>query len=198
MNWFRKSAKTPPQTDAELLAQYRNGRDLALLTELYNRYAHLIYGVCLKYLKHEQDSQDMCIQVYEKLPQAVLKQDIQNFASWLHVLTKNECLMRLRSAQYRNQQQHQPINTEADMELAYSLHHVSEEESLEDNLVALEKAILELPPEQERCIRYFYLDQLCYKEVAEKTGYELKQVKSYIQNGKRNLKKLLSEKDEKV
>lgn len=198
MKWFRRSEKKQNLTDAELLAQYRDGRDLAHLTELYNRYVHLIYGVCLKYLKHEQDSQDMCMQVYEKLPEAVLKQDIRNFASWLHVLTKNECLMRLRSASYRAQHQQQTLSDAPGMELAYFLHHTSEEERLEDNLVALEKAILELPPEQERCIRHFYLEQLCYKEVAEKTGFSRKQVKSYIQNGKRNLKKHLAEQDEKV
>jgi RNA polymerase sigma-70 factor (ECF subfamily) len=171
---------------------------MAHLTDLYNRYIHLIYGVCLKYLRNEPDSQDMCMQVYEKLPAALNKQDIRNFASWLHVLTKNECLMKLRSAAHRNQQSQTSLSEEPNMELAYSLHHIGEEDHLEDNLVALEKALKELPPEQERCIRLFYLEQKCYKEISETTEYNLKQVKSYIQNGKRNLKKHLQQFNEEV
>jgi RNA polymerase sigma-70 factor (ECF subfamily) len=70
------------------------------------------------------------------------------------------------------------------------LHPVEGDEtgSLEENLQSLEKGIQELPVEQKRCIELFYLQQKCYKEITEITGYEQKKVKSYIQNGKRNLK----------
>ena len=183
--FFRRSPKKVIREDDELLGLYRDSGDIAYLGELYERYVHLIFGVCLKYLKNEEESKDMSMLIFEKLAVAAKNQEIRNFKSWLHVLTKNECLMLLRSRKYKLEKASAPLADEEDMELALSLHPV-EEESLEENLQELEQAIEELPPEQQVCIRLFYLEQKCYKEIAELTGHELKKVKSYIQNGKMN------------
>ena len=163
--------------------------------ELYERYVHLIFGVCLKYLRNEEESKDMSMLIFEKLAVAAKSQEIRNFKSWLHVLTKNECLMLLRSRKYKQEKASASLADEEDMELALSLHPV-EEDSLEQNLQELELAIEELPPEQQTCIRLFYLEQKCYKEIAALTGYELNKVKSYIQNGKRNLRAHMQKLDE--
>ena len=52
----------------------------------------------------------------------------------------------------------------------------------------------ELNPEQKQCLILFYLEKKSYQEISENTGFSLMQVKSYIQNGKRNLKILLDKK----
>ena len=193
--FFRRSPKKAFREDDELLSLYRASGDIAPLGELYERYVHLIFGVCLKYLKNEEESKDMSMLIFEKLTVAAKTHEIKNFKSWLHVLTKNECLMLLRSRKYRQEKASAPLEEEEDMELAFSLHH-DEEDELEHNLQELEQAIEELPPEQQLCIRLFYLEQKCYKEITELTGHELKKVKSYIQNGKRNLKAYMQKLDE--
>jgi RNA polymerase sigma-70 factor (ECF subfamily) len=52
----------------------------------------------------------------------------------------------------------------------------------------LEKCIETLGDEQKQCVKLFYLQEKCYKEITESTGFDMNKVKSYIQNGKRNLK----------
>lgn len=193
--FFRRSPKKAVRDDDALLSLYRDSGDIAYLGELYERYVHLIFGVCLKYLKNEEESKDMSMLIFEKLAVAAKLQEIRNFKSWLHVLTKNECLMLLRSRKYKLEKTSSSLADEEDMELALSLHPV-EEDPLEQNLQELEQAIEELPPEQQTCIRLFYLEQKCYKEIAALTGYELNKVKSYIQNGKRNLRAHMQKLDE--
>ncbi|MFS8617361.1 MAG: sigma-70 family RNA polymerase sigma factor [Solitalea sp.] len=177
------------QSDEELAARYRESGDMNVLGELYGRHMEMVFAVCYKYLKSEEASKDAVMQLFEKLSTDLRRHSVSNFSGWLHQVTRNHCLMQLRAA--RNKFQDQLISLEnedpADMETAAFL-HPEDGEPRESLLQRMESGIAQLPPEQQRCIRLFYLEQKCYKEVAEITGYDLKKVKSYIQNGKRNLK----------
>ena len=179
------SNSKPPPDDLELVRLYRQSGDMAHLGDLFQRHTEMIYLVCMKYLKDEEESKDATMQLFEHLATALLKHDITNFKSWLHVTTKNHCLMQLRV-----KKKQESINLE---ELAAPLmenddgFHPSEAE-LEQNEQALAKGLAELPPEQRECLELFYLQQKSYKEIASLTDCELNKVKSYIQNGKRNLK----------
>ncbi len=193
--FFKRSPKKAVKEDKELLSLYQDSEDIAFLGELYDRYIHLVFGVCMKYLKDQQDSEDMCMQIFEKLIVAAKVHQILNFKSWLHVLARNECLMLLRSGKYKRDQASVAIKEEDAMESSYVL-HLNGEERLENNLIELEKAIEVLPNEQRMCIKLFYLHEKCYKTIALETGYEINKVKSYIQNGKRNLKRYMDKIDE--
>lgn len=194
--FFRRSPKKVLKEDDELLRLYKASGDIVYLGELYERYMHLVFGLCMKYLRSEEESKDMSMQIFEKLAEATKVAEIRNFKSWLHVLAKNECLMLLRSRKYRMAKASVEINGNENMDMAYAL-HPTEEGTLEIKLQELELSIEELPPEQKECIRLFYLEQKCYKTIAALTGHELKKVKSYIQNGKRNLKHHMQKMDEK-
>ncbi len=191
--FFKRRPQKAIQEDDELLSLYKASGDIALLGTLYERYVHLVFGVCMKYLKNEDDSKDMCMQIFEKLVENVRSSNVRNFKSWVHVLTKNECLMLLRSRKYKLQKTAVEINDDKDMNMAYTLHHT--EDALEIKLQELEVSIEELPPEQRACIHMFYLEQQSYKTIAALTGHDIKKVKSYIQNGKRNLKISLEKPD---
>lgn len=193
--FFKRSPKKNIQEDDELLSLYKASGDIAYLGELYERYIHLVFGVCMKYLRNEEESKDMSMQIFEKLSGAVKNTEIRNFGSWMHVLAKNECLMLLRSRRYKMEKASVAINMESNMDLAFTLHHTIED-GLEVKLRELELSIEELPPEQKECIRLFYLEQKSYKTIAALTGHELGKVKSYIQNGKRNLKRYMQNMDE--
>ncbi len=180
--------KTNTQTDDELLRLYQATRDLEWLSALYLRYGSLVYGVCLKYLKNRDDAKDAVMQIHEQLIESLLRHHVSNFRSWLYVNARNHCLMQLRARKRKITEEISPFYMENDLE-----QHLEEAIDMEQSLVLLEKCIETLVGEQQHCIRLFYLEEKCYKDVADETGFDLNQVKSYIQNGKRNLKICMEE-----
>jgi len=170
-------------SDLELIAQYKASGDLTLVGVLYNRYMTLVYGVCMKYLKDREESQDAVMQIFEKLMVSLKEHEIAHFKSWLYVTSKNHCLMALRAGKRKNTAEISDDFMENDL----LLHH-QEDPEMESNLVKLEKCIEHLVAEQKYCVTLFYLQQKCYKEIVQITGFDDNKVKSYIQNGKRNLK----------
>ncbi len=170
-------------TDAELLDRYKLHGELSDLGELFTRYQSLVYGVCLKYLKDRDESKDAVMQLFEKLIQTLKNHEVDNFKSWLYVTTRNHCLMQIRARKGKFTQEFSPEIMENQLLL-----HPEDEPELEGNLTKLEKCIETLINEQKQCIQLFFLEEKCYKDIAYFTGFDLNQVKSFIQNGKRNLK----------
>lgn len=168
--------------DAMLIRKYKETGELPYLAALYERYMDLVYGVCLKYFD-EESSKDAVMQIFEELIEKVKQHEIQSFRGWLHVLSRNHCLMKIRATKGRivSMDDHQFMETGEN-------NHPDNGYSLENNLQAMEKCMDTLPEEQKRSVDLFYLKEKSYREVAEITGYEMTRVKSYIQNGKRNLK----------
>jgi RNA polymerase sigma factor (sigma-70 family) len=129
------------------------------------------------------------MQVFEKLPGTLKAHEIANFKSWLYVTTRNHCLMQIRSKKTsvvsagQAKQELRPDVMENDLIL-----HLDDGPELEDDLSKMEKCIQKLEAQQQQCVRLFYLEEKCYKDVSTLTGFDLNKVKSYIQNGKRNLK----------
>lgn len=180
-------------SDLELVHQYRETGDNHYVGELFERYTHLVFGVCLKYLKNEAQSKDAVIQIFEKLLKDLKKHQIENFKSWLHRVSQNHCLMFLRKQQ--SQQKHQDEykkNQLSDVENTSFWHLDNEADKKEEKLQELEAALQKLKTEQKRCIELFYLEEKSYQEITEITGFSLKEVKSHLQNGKRKLKLELS------
>ena len=167
--------------------------DPALVAELFDRYLPLVYGVCLKYLRDEDDAKDAVMEVYEKLTEALKTQPVVHFGGWLRTLVRNHCLMWLRSRQSQTGQRAAtrrlddlpPGLAEASLPAESFDDEVASHEAL---LSQLEAGLLGLPAEQRTCLELFYWQQKCYQEIAQLTGFELSKVKSYLQNGKRNLK----------
>lgn len=175
--------KSATHQDEKWISEYKSSENLDSLGKLYEPYMPLVYGVALKYLKDKDRSKDVVMQVFEVLIEKIKSHEIGNFKSWLYVLSRNHCLMILRK-----EQKNVVLNLEDSfMESEPFLHHDNGTDR-ETQLSAMEKCIETLDEAQKQSINLFYLKQLCYAEVAEKTGYDLKKVKSYIQNGKRNLK----------
>lgn len=181
MGIFSSNKKHDETADLTLLAQYRQSGDLGVLGKLYKPYMGLVYGVCLKYLKDEELCKDAVMQIFEELVAKAAKHDIKQFRPWLYVLARNYCLMQLRSAKKMD-----VINLDAVMENTIFLH--PEPEDKEETLTALERCMEKLPAAQKESVDLFFYKEKCYKEIADETGYTLNEVKSYIQNGKRNLK----------
>ena len=188
---FLKNISSTSQSDTELVLLYRQSGDLKILGELYQRYMDLVYGVCLKYLKEPEQSQDAVMQIFEELVSKLKKHEVENFRGWLHQVAKNYCLMQLRT----------PKNLKT-VELPALLMQNEEDVHLngvmekEENFQKLEKCIASLSDEQRTMIKLFYLEGKCYNQIVEITGLEWNHVRSSIQNGRRNLKLCMEKKSE--
>lgn len=176
-------------TDAQLLERYYQTNDQQWIGILLERYTLLLLGVCMKYLKNSEEARDCVQQIFLKVLTELGKYKVDYFKSWLYMVAKNECLMRLRSRQgkqlYELNETHEVVSQEAP---------TTDWLSQEKTLTLLEQSIRELNPEQQSCISLFYLRKMSYQQIVERTGFSLLQVKSYIQNGKRNLRLALERK----
>ncbi len=172
-----------PDKEQDILALYKQTADISLLGNLYAGYMTLVYGVCLKYLKDEAKSQDAVMQLFEELVEKLKKHEVSNFKPWLYSVARNYCLMQLRAD---SKQSFVDINEAGVEKEAFT--NLDIEDTTEQNLLTMEQCLETLNEEQRKSIELFYLQQKCYQEVAAVTGYEMNKVKSYIQNGKRNLK----------
>lgn len=170
-------------SNEELFEIYKNGRQTVLFHELYRRYIPMLYGLCLKYLRNEQDAQDAIMDLFEYLNEKISNYEIANFHSWLYTVAKNHCLLKIRK---ENQVYFEDINEEI-MENDYFFTLLDEEKSNEKKS-ALEYCMKDLGEEQRTTVEYFYYENKSYADIVLLTGYTLNNVKSYIQNGKRNLK----------
>ncbi len=191
VSWFRNKEKD----DEQLIKQYQGSGDTEVLGLLFHRYMHLVYGVCLKYLKNKEDAQDAVMEIYEKTGQELLVKQVDNFKPWLYVVSKNYCLMQLRSRQSQLSKEKEfekdeisLMETEGDLHLNNSW----EPDELDQRLQACLKKLRE---QQRSCIELFYFKELCYREISDNLKLDIKKVKSYIQNGKRNLKICIEAKD---
>ena len=175
--------------DNELLERFYDSKDNRLLGALLQRYTLLLLGVCMKYLKNEEEAKDAVQQIFLKVITELQKYRVGYFKSWLYMVARNQCLMRLRDSQGKTARE----LTES-MFLKEEENHIAELAEKDALLAAMESSMGELNGDQKTCVTLFYLEKKSYHEISEATGYSLLQVKSHIQNGKRNLKMLVEKK----
>ncbi len=178
------SNKHSDLADQQLLERFYRERDNEWLGILLERYTLLLLGVCMKYLKNEEEARDSVQQIFLKVIQELQKYKVEYFKSWLYMVARNHCLMKLRDRQGK-------IPAELTENMAARAGEENDKQAHLENdrhLQLLENALHELNKEQQQCVTLFYLQKKSYQEISNETGFTLLQVKSYIQNGKRNLK----------
>ncbi|MEO9021529.1 MAG: sigma-70 family RNA polymerase sigma factor [Ginsengibacter sp.] len=177
-------------SDHELLQNFYQDHDNKWLGILLPRYTLLLIGVCMKYLKNEEDARDCVQHIFLKVISELHKYKVDYFKSWIYMIARNECLMKLRG--------NKNISLELNENIAPAdKGNVDKNELVEkDNLIfRMQEAIKKLNPEQQHCVNLFYLEKKSYAEVSQITGFTLLQVKSHLQNGKRNLKMMMEKND---
>jgi RNA polymerase sigma-70 factor (ECF subfamily) len=171
-------------TDEEILQKYKDSGDSMYFGELYNRYIPLLYGVCLKYLQNSVDAQDAVMQLFENLFTKISQYEIKIFRPWIYKVAQNHCLQILRKENHE-------IIVDFSINIMESddfLHLLNEEENKNEKTASLKQCLKKLPVQQRIAIIRFFMEEMSYTDIVDSTGYSLNQVKSYIQNGKRNLK----------
>jgi len=175
-------------TDRQLLENFYADQDNEWLGILLQRYTLLLLGVCMKYLKNEEEAKDCVQQIFLKALTELKKYKVDFFKSWIYMVAKNHCLMKIRDRK---------MPVELTERFLSSAEEEPDRERVLQNDQAIElmaETLKELGPEQQQCVTLFYLQKKSYHEISEKTGFTMLQVKSYIQNGKRNLRLLIEKK----
>lgn len=180
--------KSSYYSDQELLEKYSKEHNNVWLGVLLDRYLHLIFGVCMKYLKNEENAKDsaqqICLEVLKTLP----RHQVIYFKSWLYRVARNHCLMELRRSGRINTL---PLSEKNEAEDPGEQNNKAELMTIEVKENHLHQALEQLSDAQRKCVDLFYLQNKTYQGVSAETGFSLMQVKSYIQNGKRNLKTII-------
>ena len=188
---FLKNISPDKSTDKELLVSFKDTGDIGHLSTLYQRYMDLVFGVCLKYFKDTERCKDAVMDIFNELNTKLRTHEVENFKGWLHVLTRNYCLMQLRSPKNMKTTEFNPVFMYSEQ----NTHLNGEALEKEENFKKLEQCLETLPHEQQQTVKLFYLESKCYNEIAAITGFDWNKVRSYIQNGKRNLKICIDEKN---
>jgi RNA polymerase sigma-70 factor (ECF subfamily) len=190
---FLKDISQDPLTDTELVSLYKKTSDLKVLGQLYQRYMDLVYGVCLKYLKESEGAKDAVMNIFEELIVKLKKHEVENFKSWLYQVAKNHCLMQLRTPRNLKTIELPEALMQSDANV-----HLDGVLEKEENFQRLEYCLTTLSEDQRRAVQLFYIEGKCYNEIVEQMGQEWSQVRSFIQNGRRNLKICMERKETEV
>ena len=182
---FIKNISATTISDNDLIAAYKESNDTKYVSTLYQRYMELVYGICLKYFKEPERSKDAVMDIFEELVKKLKVHEVSYFKGWLHTLARNYCLMQLRSPKNMKITE---FSGDSLMQSHDNTHLTNEAFEKEENYKKLEDCMRKLPEDQQKSIELFFIQNKCYNEIAEITGYDWSKVRSYIQNGKRNLK----------
>ena len=175
--------KISDYSEENLLRAFVESGDSTFFGELYRRYIPLVYGLCLKYLNNKEMAQDAVMDIFEALVEKVAQYEINNFRTWLYSVAKNHCLQVLRKEKQINY-----VNIEEEIVENQAIFTLTDIAQSEEETEALEYCLTTLQDEQRVSINYFFYEDKSYADIVDLTGFALSKVKSYIQNGKRNLK----------
>lgn len=180
-------------SDEEIIQHYRQSGDKAAFAELFKKHVSTVYGTCVFYLEDKDEAQDAVMQIFEKLLVDVRTRHIENFKAWLSFVVRNFCisLIRKKKTQARHSKlyyefEYEPTTYETELKI-----HSVDDDTM---LACMAESLQELKPKQRICVELFYLKAMSYQQIADHTHYSLNEVKSYIQNAKRNLKLMIEAK----
>ena len=189
--WLFK--RTEPKNNEDTLRLYRQTGDKTLFAELFKEHVTSVYGTCIFYLKDKEEAKDAVMHIFEKMIEDLKKTEVKNFKAWLGFVVRNYCISQIRKRNTTLK------NNEGYYDFEYTEARLEDEEKIErvnDDLLLsyMQQCLPELKESQRNCVQFFYLHGLSYAQISEKTKYSVNEVKSHIQNGKRNLKLLIEEK----
>ncbi|MES2760942.1 MAG: sigma-70 family RNA polymerase sigma factor [Bacteroidota bacterium] len=188
--WLFK--KKEYSNDEELLKHYKQSGNKDLFADLFKKHVSVVYGTCLFYLQDKDEAQDATMQLFEKLMLDINNREIDNFKGWLSFVVRNHCisLIRKNKSQTKNMRSYYEFEyEEPNYEKEEKINAISDDNMIENMKLCLPK----LKENQRICVELFYLKNKSYQDIANETNFSLNEIKSYIQNGKRNLKLLLQE-----
>ncbi|MEL6655687.1 MAG: sigma-70 family RNA polymerase sigma factor [Bacteroidota bacterium] len=176
------------KSDEELVRQFQQSGDRFLLGLLLRRYSQSILGTCHYYLRQPQDAEDAAMEVCELIVRQLQKpKEIKRFKDWVFIIARNYCFRKLkdnkRLTELSTEWEKDFLNSDVQYELGDTLY--VQEEAL---YARVDAEIQQLNEQQRLCLTAFYWQGEKYKDIAARYGMTTDEVRSAIQNGRRNLR----------
>jgi RNA polymerase sigma-70 factor (ECF subfamily) len=173
--------------DDELLHRIAR-RDQQAFAALYDRYATVLYSLCMAILKKPEEAEDVLQEcfliVWQKA--AAFDRTKGSAYTWLVTLTRRRAIDRLRSKHFQIRRQQQPdfdFETIVDDGGQTPL----ETASLAERAVMVQKAFAELPAKQREVLRLAYFEGYSQSEIARQLRVPLGTVKTRARQAMRKL-----------
>jgi RNA polymerase sigma-70 factor (ECF subfamily) len=179
-------------SDEDLLLQYKQSGDKDLFADLFKKHVTTVYGTCLFYLQDKDEAQDATMVLFEKMMLDISTREINNFKAWLSFVVRNHCISLIRKSKTASKNKKSYYEFEME-ETSYQAEEKIQSVSDETLLEHMKNCLPRLKDKQRMCVERFYLQNKSYQDIADETGYSLNEIKSHIQNGKRNLKLMIEE-----
>jgi len=166
--------------EMRLIARLRAGEQQAM-SELYDRYAKVVYAVALRVLQDAAAAEDVLQDVFLQLwrnPDA-FDASRGSLAAWLAVIARHRSIDRLRKRR-----------PETDIEECVITSGPDLRDDTERALVVekVRGALAEMNPDQRSALELAFFQGLTHSEIAEKTGEPLGTVKTRIRSGLQQLR----------
>jgi len=184
----RRNPKFSELAEGELIKKYKESHDIEIPGILFQEYTHIVFGICMKYLSDEDQSKDAVMHIYESVVKDLKIYEVDNFKNWLYKVSKNHCLKIIRRDK-QDQRHSEYVKSKSSIDIMEFETTMSQMlDGIEEKKIEyLKEAVEKLKEEQRKCIELFYFEDKSYLDIVDITGYPLSKVKSYVQNGKRNL-----------
>ena len=181
----------PPIDETPLLTRIAQ-QDPAALSELYDRYARIIYAVAFKILGSVEEAEEVVVDVFCQVWRTAGAYNPQRgrVDGWLFMLTRSRAMDRLR----RLQKTARAASASVEILLTRSPQMSSSPE--EDLLISERRAqvltaLSQLPEEQREVLELAYYKGLTHVEIAAQTGKSLGTIKTRIRLGLKKLRTTL-------
>jgi RNA polymerase sigma-70 factor (ECF subfamily) len=184
------------KSDEELAKEYFLSGNKEIIGDLFEKHVKTVFGVCLFYFRDKEIAKDSVMLIFEKLINELRKSEVKNFKGWLSFVVRNHCISELRKQKNKRFVSESYLDFElkpTDYETEEAIESVGEDEML----TYMKEALPLLKEKQKLCVELFYIKMLSYNEISEETKMTTNEVKSQIQNGKRNLKLFIEQKIKK-
>lgn len=174
-----KQTRSGMLSDEEVILKYKSTGSKRILAPLFKKYNEKLFGLAFYYLHERESAMDTVMETFEVILKTIDKKEITYFKGWAMSICRNICLKKIRDVKKFDE-----LKETSDSSVEYGDDLVYKDETIEKLL----EFIPELKENQRVCIHEFYLLGKSYEDISASYGMSFKEVKSYIQNGKRNLR----------
>lgn len=174
---FRSNA-IRDRSETELVTELLARRDGRIFEELYRRSRRKIFGVCFNLLGEAAAAEDACHDAYIRAWEKLDSLRGSDFTAWVRRIAANRCYDELR--------RRRPDELDENHPEPATDHRIDRSVIARQELDRAIDVIASLEEHQRRVFLLRHIDHHSYEEISEATGFDAKQVKSYLQNARRN------------
>ncbi|MDR9418841.1 sigma-70 family RNA polymerase sigma factor [Gracilimonas sp.] len=181
--------------DRAIMARIK-ARDPDALSELYDQYNRLLFGLILSILKKRSEAEDILQEVFTTIWEKADMYDLERGSvyTWIVSLTRNKSIDRLRSKVYKEQKKQ---STSLDDEDVFHPLYPDKNDPLEDTILTdrakrLHAALDKISNKQRKVLQVAYFNGMTQSEIADEYDIPLGTVKTRMRDGMMKLREILA------